>query len=297
MGDMGGSVFVGVDGGATKTQVVAVDAAGRELGRARGAGSSLIVTARSAWPILSDLVQQVLPDGVPVSQVHLGIGIAGTELNEERQQLLALAAGFASVMVESDAHTACLGAHALEDGAVIIIGTGAVGMAIKGPGRQRVGGWGFPHDDRGGGAWLGMEAVNVALSAADGRLPASAFTRAVLERCGGTPERLADWACKAGSSAFATLAREVIGYAERGDATAQGILHKGAEEVSCLGEALVRGTDEHYPLALAGGIAPYMKSRLSAALRARLRPSRHDPAVGAALMIRRHAEQKSRVVQ
>lgn len=295
MGETRGSVFVGIDGGATKTLVVAVNEAGEEQGRVRGAGSSLILTAQRSWEILSDLIQQVLPAGTPCARVCLGIGIAGTELEEEKRALLSLASGFASVMVESDAYTACLGAHALGDGAVVIIGTGAVGMAVKGRSRQRVGGWGFPHDDRGGGAWLGLEAVNAALRAADGRLTPSAFTQAVLERCGGTPEHLSDWACKATSSQFATLAREVLEHAGKGDETAGEILNRGAREISQLGETLIKGTAENYPVALVGGVAPHMKNLLSEALRQRLRSAIHDPALGAALMARRDSCEKSRV--
>lgn len=293
MGEKGDSVFVGIDGGATKTLVVAINAAGEELGRVSGAGSSLILTAQRSWEILSDLIRQVLPADMPASRVYLGIGIAGTELDEEKKALSALASGFASVMVESDAYTACLGAHALGEGAVVIIGTGAVGMAVKGGSRQRVGGWGFPHDDRGGGAWLGLEAVNAALRAADGRLQPSAFTQAVLDRCSGTPEHLFDWACKAASSGFATLAREVLEHAGQGDRTAAEILNRGAREISQLGETLIEGTAVNYPVALVGGIAPYLKNLLSDALRQRLRPAIHDPALGAALMSRRDSYERS----
>jgi len=297
MGETRDSVFIGVDGGATKTLVVAINATGEELGRIRGAGSSLILTAQRSWEVLSDLIRQVLPADIPASRVHLGIGIAATELEEERRALLSLASVYASVVVESDAYTACLGAHAMGEGAVLIIGTGAVGLAIKSEGRQRVGGWGFPHDDWGGGAWLGMEAVNAALRAADGRLQPSAFTQAVLERCGGTPEHLSDWGCKATSSRFATLAREVVEHAEKGDGIAADILSRGASEVSLLGETLVEGTAPDYPVALVGGVAPAMKDLLSDALKPRLRPAIHDPALGAALMARRGLCDQSRVSQ
>lgn len=296
MAEMGSNrVFIGVDGGATTTRVVAINKAGKELGRARGTGSSLIIGAKRSWAVLSDLIQQVLPADTHASQVHLVIGIAGTELEEETRALLLLASGCASVQVESDAYTACLGAHALAEGAILSIGTGAVGLAIKGDTRQRVGGWGFPHDDRGGGAWLGLEAVNAALRSADGRLQPSEFTQSVLKHFGDTPDHLSDWACKATSTDFATLAGEVMEHAGQGEATAADILSRGAREISLLGETLIKGTAPAYPVALMGGIAPYMKHMLSETLKQRLRPPIYDAALGAALLAKHRSSEHARI--
>src|SRR5215469_550115 len=100
---------------------------------------------------------------------------------------------FASVAVETDAHTACLGAFGGRDGAILILGTGSVGYALIGGRPQSVGGWGFEISDDGSGAQTGCEAVRAAVRAHDGLGPASDFTHAVMARFGGHPRDVVAW--------------------------------------------------------------------------------------------------------
>ncbi len=59
---------------------------------------------------------------------HVGMGLAGSEVEGAYQEFLTTPHHFKTLQVSSDAHTACLGAHAGEDGGIIIIGTGVVGF-------------------------------------------------------------------------------------------------------------------------------------------------------------------------
>ncbi|WP_368856164.1 BadF/BadG/BcrA/BcrD ATPase family protein, partial [Klebsiella pneumoniae] len=82
---------------------------------------------------------------------------------------------FASIAFTSDGVAACLGAHSGADGAIVIAGTGSIGLGFAEGRDLRVGGYGFPISDEGSGADLGLKAVQLALRAFDGRHEQSAL--------------------------------------------------------------------------------------------------------------------------
>ena len=70
---------------------------------------------------------------------------------------------FASVRFISDGLAACLGAHGGADGAVVVAGTGSIGVGLIGGRELRFGGYGFPISDEGSGADIGLQAIRLAL--------------------------------------------------------------------------------------------------------------------------------------
>ena len=138
------------------------------------------------------------------------MGIAGTEVAAALDQFLAAAHPFSSLIVRSDGYTACLGSHGGEDGAVIAVGTGTIGFQVEGGRESRVGGWGFPHGDEGGGALLGLEAVRKTLQWLDGREPVDPLLEAVKARFDGDQGRLVSWANAARETEFGEIAPLVV---------------------------------------------------------------------------------------
>src|SRR3546814_4616242 len=55
------------------------------------------------------------------------------------------------------------------DGAILILGTGSVGLIKRGEDSLSIGGYGFPISDEGSGAALGLSAIRHALRTLDGR--------------------------------------------------------------------------------------------------------------------------------
>ncbi|NNC23094.1 hypothetical protein HKX42_04490 [Salinisphaera sp. USBA-960] len=280
-------LYVGVDGGASKTQVVVIDANGIMVDQAAGPASSLTASADHANETIRETLGriEVLADRDP-STVRVGIGIAGTELSAARDRLLSLCADFADVCIVSDALVACLGAHGGADGAVIAIGTGVVGYRIEAEQTRQVTGWGFPHDDRGSGAWIGMEAIHTTLKTIDGRASPSPLTETILERFNHDTNEIIAWSCEADASAFARMAHSVADYAEASDVHACSILKRASDEVIVAAQALLDGCHPDLPLALSGGLAETLMPWVSDALGARLTPVQYSPAMGAALMMR-----------
>lgn len=280
--------FIGVDGGATKTQARLEDATGVVLATAISGPANIRLSVTQAWQSINSALEKVLHSaGLSLAEgssfLHVGMGLAGCEMIESYQAFVKQPHSFTTLVVSSDSHTACLGAHG-GDGAIIIAGTGVVGLQINGGQLTKVSGWGFPHDDQGGGAWLGLRAIEITLQWLDGRLPASGLANAVYDHFAGNQNGLVMWANKANSTAFAELAPLVIQQSQRGDAVAIELMQQAAQAINRVGAALL----STLPCSLLGGISSFVEPYLETSLRARLRPCQATPDVGAILLVRNH---------
>src|SRR6185503_621643 len=111
----------------------------------------------------------------PAAPQHcvLGLGLAGAVAPHLAAAFFRAAPDYALIVLETDARTALVGAHEGRPGAIVVVGTGAVGEALHADGRRiSVSGWGFPVGDEGSGAWLGLRAMREAQRALDGRAKA-----------------------------------------------------------------------------------------------------------------------------
>ena len=75
---------------------------------------------------------------------------------------------FASMVVDTDAYASWLGAFGGRDGAILILGTGAAGLAVVEGRRTNVGGWGAEIADDGSGMAIGRTALRRSLWALEG---------------------------------------------------------------------------------------------------------------------------------
>lgn len=290
----GKSFFIGVDGGATKCTVRVEDEAGNELAKAVSGPANIRISVPMAWQSIHTALETALRSiGVsmnePGNRFHAGIGIAGCEIAPAYKSFLSFPHKFHTIAVTHDAHAACLGAHAGKDGTLIIAGTGVVGYQIEGEHIAKVAGWGFPHDDIGSGAWLGLEAARAALQAQDGRAPSSGLAKAVLAHFENNLDRFVTWANQANSTSFAELAPLVIQVSKAGDATALNLLRNAARALDAVANALhsqQQNKSSALPCALVGGVAPFLEPYLGEALRARLRPCQLPPEAGAIIYLR-----------
>ena len=278
-------LFVGVDGGATKCTVRLEDEAGTLMGLVTSGPANIRLSVEQAWQSIQSALNKLLAQYEGQFEIHAGMGLAGCEIQQAKQIFVNHPHPFSKLNVVSDAYTACLGAHGGQDGAIIIIGTGVVGLKCQQGQTVKVGGWGFPIDDLGSGAWLGLEAVKVTLQNMDGRLPASGLAEAVHAHFQNDHDRLMAWANAAHSTQFAELAPVVIAESERQDATAIQLLQRAAQEIERVADALHL---DDLPCSLIGGVAPFIEPHLSASLRARLRPVMATPEVGAIYLARQY---------
>lgn len=279
--------LVGVDGGGSRTRARLADMEGRLLGFGTAGSSSLAQGAPVAWAAVEAAIDAAFTDARrprPAPQrLAVAAGLAGGQHRPWVQALWLAAPPLGMLEVENDACTALLGAHGGAPGAVILVGTGSIGMAETADGERRTaGGWGFPAGDEGSGAWMGQRAVAHAEAVMDHRREGGPFAQAVIRAC--SENGLLSWAVAADAHHFASLAPLVLAHA-RHDAMARAIVDAAAEELARIAAALdPEGT---LPLAWVGGLAAPMAPYLDPALRARSRAPLADGAQGALLLLLR----------
>jgi glucosamine kinase len=295
---MAESLFIGVDGGASKCVVRVEDKSGKLLGREISGPANIRLSVTKAWESIYSALEKILkPLDIRFDddnfRWHAGMGLAGCEISSAYESFLSHDHAFETLVISSDAHTACLGAHAGKDGAIIIIGTGAVGFQVEAGVTTKIGGWGFPYDDEGGGAWLGFHAVKLTLKMLDGRLPPSDLARYVYAKFEGDFERFISWVNHANSTAFAELAPLVIQQVQADDPIALALMQEAASAINCIGDALRAESSQLLPCSLVGGIAPFIQPFLSEKLRTQLVPCQLTPDAGAALLLRDYLRAQS----
>jgi len=288
-------IYIGIDGGGTKSRVRIEDAAGHLLGQAVGGPANIRLSVEGSWKAIHQILVDALnPLGISLNdktyRFHAGLGLAGCEVTEAFQTFINIPHPFTTLKAVSDAHVACQGAHGGGDGAIIIVGTGVVGYQIEAGKDVKIGGWGFPHDDEGGGAWLGMEATRLAFQWLDHRTEKSPLVEDIFDFFKNDLDYFVSWANRANSSEFARLAPLVINHSQREEIAAVRLMKKAAQAVDKIGQGLhkLQAGENDLPCCLFGGIAPFLESWLSQSLRSRLVARKADASQGALFMIRQH---------
>ena len=262
------NIFIGVDGGGSKTRVLIEDENGNKIGRGIGGASNIRLSVDNAWKSIYDALDQALDNtGISLKDkkynFHAGMGLAGVSIIDAKNKFLNMPNPFKTFLLESDAHIACLGANKGNDGAIVSIGTGIIGYSICNSMCFRVGGWGFPHADTAGGAWFGMEVTRLTFSWLDGCIPVSPVLENIFAHFDNNLSRLIQWANAADSSQFATLAPYVVKGLESKDSYSEKLFNTAAKEIDLLINALLNKNpkiaNSNLPCILMGGLAPFIE--------------------------------------
>lgn len=288
-------IFIGVDGGASSCKVRVEDAAGNLLGSAKGDATTIKFSTEKAWETILNTINTALPTFLKLEdrqyRFHLGCGLTGCELPAACEKFLKeVPTYFSAIRLESDAYTACLGAHAGKDGAIIIIGTGTVGLQIQNGKTTQISGWGFPHGDEGSGAWLGMEAVRLTLQWLDRRFKHAntALLEMIFQKFDRDLTKLVVWANAANSTKFAEITPLIIQQLQQQDSLATMLIQRAAREIDRVGMAFAKYTesDRLLPCCLCGGLALLIAPYLTADFKTRIVPCKHDATCGAIFMMK-----------
>ncbi len=300
---MAENIFVGIDGGATNSRVRIENEAGELLGQGVGGPANIRLSTDKSWESIYHALEETLkPASIQLNnkayRFHLGLGLAGCEVPEAVEAFLAKPHAFSTLHLVSDAHVACVGAHHGQDGAIIVVGTGVIGYEIQEGKTARIGGWGFPHDDEGGGAWLGLEAARLTFQWLDHRVEKSPLVEDVFSFFNNDIETFTTWANRANSTEFARLAPLVINHLQQNEMAAVRLIKKAAHAVDRIGMTLFKlqkERDRHLPCSLLGGMAPFIEPWLCEELRTCLVPRQTDACSGAILMIRERVLSKNEI--
>jgi glucosamine kinase len=286
-------IFIGIDGGGTQSKVRVENSTGNLLGQAISGPANIRLSVDEAWRSIYTALEKILkPLAISLADknyhFHAGLGLAGCEIIEAARAFLNRAHFFKSIQLVSDAHAACIGAHQGEAGAIIIAGTGLIGYQMEAGQSSRVSGWGFPHDDEGGGAWLGLQAIRLTLQWLDQRRKKSPLVEDIFAYFEQDQAKLVAWANDANSSEFARLAPIVINHSQQQEAAAVRLMKKAAYAIDRVAYALkkMRRHQPALPCCLLGGIAPFIEPWLRPELRSTFVARRGDASMGAILMLR-----------
>jgi N-acetylglucosamine kinase-like BadF-type ATPase len=306
-------VLVAVDGGGTKTDVVALGADGDVLGRVQGKDSCPQViglpkaVARLDRLVTSALAAAATATGEQVRLAHAGIYLSGLDFPVEIEELRAALAGlpwFAaaeSVQVDNDTFALLRAGTPAHEAVAVVCGTGinCVGRRADGA-TARFPALGAISGDWGGGGELGEQAVWHGARAVDGRGPGTVLAEMVPAALGrpGMAAVIEDLhRGRLARDVLPALAPVVFRAAAAGDGVARALVDRQAQEVVLLAVAALRRLGlEHdeVPVVLGGGVLAARDPRLLQGIRdglsaavpnARLEFVTAPPVLGAALLV------------
>ena len=278
------SLYVGLDGGATRCRARARDAAGAKLAEAFGGAANIHVDLAAAIDVMLAVIAEALRTAgvADPARVAVALGIAGLNDFDDAERVEQAFEGFALARAANDATTACIGAHAGADGGLVIAGTGSAAIARISGRETIIGGRGFILGDDGSGARIGLEALRAATLAYDGLGPSSPLTRECLESFGGDNVAMLRWARTARPGEFGAYAPKVFERAAECDPVALPIVADAARAIEGLARRITELGAEK--IALVGGVGESLRPYLEPEVEARLIRPIHDATDGAILL-------------
>ena len=242
--------FVGVDGGGTKTALVASTAEGSVF--ASSVCGPLNYNFIGLDAALHNLAQGIAALALPEGSI-VAVGIGDPSIDDESESLVAkeftaraTALLGVPVYVRSDAYMTLFAlTGGKKSGVLIISGTGSMAIGEDAMGKTSVvGGWGRLTGDEGSGYYIGREGICAALRAFDGVAPQTALTDAALAHfdvC--APRDLISVFYGENEPDVAGFSRYVARCANEGDAVATGILLDAANYLVRYASVLIERTN------------------------------------------------------
>ena len=288
---MAEELFIGVDGGGSRCRARLRDASGQILGEGAGGPGNARLRETAFNGVMAACLQALEIAGLgekDFGRVHAGLGLAGTQQDVDLQSVYDWPHPFASLVADTDAYAAWLGAFGGRDGAILILGTGAAGTAVVKGKRLNVGGWGDDIADDGSGMAIGRTALRRSLWALEGMAPMTPLAEDILSVFDRDPQKMVIWAASATPGDFGSFAPRVFSHADNRDPLAMQILLEAAADAARMINRLL---DLGAPaIAMIGGIFPHLYPWLPPVLLPFLVEPEADAADGAILMARRALE-------
>src|SRR5262249_6385630 len=243
-------VFLGIDGGGTKTQAVITDSSFRVLGEGYSGGSNpLRVGLEEAVAHVDEAVSDACAEaggklGDITSACAAIAGINHPIHYHTMKDALDGSLRLAGLELVTDAKAALQGALDGKPGVTIIAGTGSIAMGVNESGEEaRSGGWGPTLSDEGSGYDIARSALRAIISSFDGRSPRTVLAEKICSRLGiATPSDLPGVIYNSDSEPveIAGLAELVDEAAFEGDAVAIQILGEAGAELGKLAVSVIR---------------------------------------------------------
>jgi N-acetylglucosamine kinase-like BadF-type ATPase len=246
-------LFLGIDGGGTKTNAAIMNAAKEVLAEGEaGPSNPLRIGVETAVANIIKAIEDACDRGgliaSDISVATLGLaGVRRKDIRERVRDSFSKKLNIQNTTVVTDAEIALFGTTLGKPGLVVIAGTGSICLGRNEKGETAIsGGWGPLAGDEGGGAGIAQTALHTIAKASDGRGRPTALTDRAAEyfRASG-PENLivAIYSPQIDNSRIAGFARLVVETALEGDAVAREILRDAGEELGIAACAVIRKLD------------------------------------------------------
>ncbi len=231
------SLFLGVDGGGSKTLAIVVDGDGRERGRGGAAGSNHHSAGlMDAVAQVEHAVRQALDTaGANLPVAGAWLGLAGVDHAADETMLLPHLHHLSPALRLTNDAELLLGALPDAMGVALIAGTGAIALGRdKRGGHARASGWGHLIGDEGSGFAIGYASLRAATRMADGRGPATSLLSAIIETWELTApsDMIAHVYTQSDKAKIARLAPLALSAWRAGDAAAGRIVRHAAAELA-----------------------------------------------------------------
>lgn len=261
---------IGVDGGGSKTEIVALDQSDQVFRcLSKPASNYHVVGIEQAVQTITEGIREALQEE---SLKGIGISLAGIDTPEDwkimanglKQKLKSLAQETlipyheVPVVLENDAFGALMSVRGKFSGNVLAAGTGTVALGVNPEGTVfRVGGWGHLIGDQGSGYDIGRKALAATMASFDGYGPKSLLETKITEYLGLTqvPD-ISDWLYRSRrtNKDVAALVPVVVETARKGDNISKLILDESGQALGLLTRALLRKTSGS-EIGFVGGIS------------------------------------------
>lgn len=240
-------MFLGVDGGGTKTALCLVDHGGRVLARTQAPschylGKGIELVGRVLQQGADEVCREAGITPADIEYAFFGLPTYG-EVSADLADLDAVPGqvlGHSSYACGNDMVCGWAGSLGGADGINVISGTGAMTYGERAGQGVRVGGWGELFGDEGSAYWIAARGLGAFSRMSDGRLPVGPLYGVLREHLGLANDLdlvdvvLNRW--NGARSEIAALSRTVVEAASGGDTSAARILAEAADELANLVE-------------------------------------------------------------
>lgn len=247
-------IFIGVDGGGTKTEATAIRSSGEVLSRFTGGSTNpYIVTFDKAMEelqvVLDGLLAFIIDKSFSITSICLGM--SGVSSVEECRRVQARLLSYfqqrqrsVHIYMRSEAEISLMAVLERQYGILAISGTGSNTYGITKSGDiHRVGGWGHLLGDEGSGYQIGLQALKSVIKSHEGITPPTIMSSLMI--AAHPLQHITDLKSYIYQPAItkqhiASFARCCIEAADAGDEAAIRIIRQQAEELADTTSALIR---------------------------------------------------------
>ncbi|WP_164084637.1 BadF/BadG/BcrA/BcrD ATPase family protein [Alteromonas flava] len=282
-------ITIGIDGGGTKCSAWVINQDLHVLGKGVAGSANIArdfdnasLSIESA--IKAALIDASMPHAFSSQLPPIVAGFAGFNVQSAQKKLALWATQFPSFHATSDLEVSLYGAHAGQNGSVLIVGTGSCSAALNTGQIKQWGGHGFLIGDKGSGAWLGQQAIQRVLLAIDDAATQNdpLFFSTLSEQVGAREAPgLVEQFCQASPATFAKLAPTVVALAEEGSEIALAIVREGASYLSQIAEHAIQYSSGK--IAITGGMSCKMAPWLTDEIQEKVSEPAYGAEIGAVL--------------